>query len=91
MILETDHILASNVLADGVRAASLRAVDLGVVALATLIALALLNLIAPRFGMIDRPPRWRIDGKRGYQPSANRATRRITGSAIPPSQMGIGR
>ena len=55
MILETYHILAINVLADGVRAASLCAVDLGVVALATLVALALLNLIAPRFGMIDRP------------------------------------
>ena len=41
MILETDHILASNVLADGVRAASLRAVDLGAVALATLIALGI--------------------------------------------------
>ena len=44
-----------DVLAVGGRAISLRVVDLGVVAVATLIALALLNRIAPNFNMLDWP------------------------------------
>ena len=44
-----------DVLAVGGRAISLRVVDLGVVAVATLIALALLNRIAPNFDMLDWP------------------------------------
>jgi len=56
MVVEIDHTLTRNIFADGAQAVSLRAVDLGVVALATLVALLLLNtFIAPRFGMIDRP------------------------------------
>ncbi len=45
----------SDVLAVGWRAISLRIVDLGVVVVATLIALALLNRIAPKFDMLDLP------------------------------------
>jgi UDP-GlcNAc:undecaprenyl-phosphate/decaprenyl-phosphate GlcNAc-1-phosphate transferase len=55
VVVEADHILASNILSDVLRAISQRAEDLAVVAVATLVALALLNRIAPRFGMIDRP------------------------------------
>ena len=62
MVVQADHILTSNVLADGIRAVSLRVADFGVVAVATLIALVLLNIIAPRFEMIDRPD----GGRKGH-------------------------
>ncbi len=44
-----------DLLAVGWRAISLRIVDLGVVVVATLVALALLNRIAPKFDLLDLP------------------------------------
>ena len=52
---EIDPVTISDVLAVGWRAMSLRIVDSGVVVAATLVALALLNRIAPNFDMLDLP------------------------------------
>ena len=55
MPVEIDSMAISDVLAVGWQAFLLRILDLGVVVVATLSVLALLNRIAPSFGMLDLP------------------------------------